>query len=100
KQEAMTAGRYAEELQARAKAPARAGFVEVTAQRRDGGVHYMIKDPGPGFAWRTYINADPSRAGSSCGRGVARAAILFDKLAYSPEGNVVAAFVGGKTETW
>lgn len=77
------------------------GHVEVTASRKPAGVQYLIKDPGSGFAWRNHLGADPSGAGSGQGRGVARAALLFDSLVYNPAGNAVAGLIRyEKAETW
>lgn len=80
-----------QELARRAADPQFAGQVEVSAVRKDGGIAYVVKDSGPGFAWRQHIRADPARATAATGRGIARAAIIFDRLSYNEEGNTAFA---------
>ncbi|AQR61906.1 hypothetical protein BZG35_09775 [Brevundimonas sp. LM2] len=99
KEELTARGAFQAELQRRASGVS--GTVEASGTRKAEGIHYLVKDPGPGFAWRTRIGADPSTARSKGGRGVARAAVLFDTLAYNAAGNAVAGLMRHeKTETW
>lgn len=67
--------------------------IEVIFQRQGDRCSLKISDKGDGFVWRKYMKVDPSRAMDNHGRGVARANMLFDKLAYNDVGNVVIAIV-------
>lgn len=70
--------------------------VEATVMRRPDGIYAVIKDEGPGFAWRDFMRPDPSRANFANGRGIAKAAHLsFDKLSYNDVGNQAVGFVSG-----
>ncbi|WP_396593816.1 response regulator [Brevundimonas sp. R86498] len=99
KEQLVASGGFQAELQRRA--PGVTGVVEASGTRKAEGIHYLIKDPGPGFAWRQQVSSDPSTARSRGGRGVARAAVLFDSLAYNAAGNTVAGLMRNKKlETW
>lgn len=57
----------------------------------------QIIDEGKGFAWREYLNVDPSRVLHNHGRGIAMAKILsFDEVVYQGCGNHVICTVYGK----
>ena len=90
----LLSGGWREEVDKRAQLPeniekkAEVDFVK-------NGNKYVIKisDQGNGFFWQKYMNADPSRALESHGRGIARANIIFSKLEYNKEGNQVLATI-------
>ncbi|WMS40964.1 response regulator [Acuticoccus sp. MNP-M23] len=70
------------------------GWVEAASVRRDDGIYVSVKDNGPGFNWKSFIQADPSRASAPSGRGIARAANgVFDKLTYDETGNQVVGVI-------
>ncbi len=73
--------------------------VEVTYWKRADGYYMAVKDEGPGFDWREYIELSPARASDNHGRGIAQARMTsFDKLSYNEAGNKVTAFVNAKEE--
>jgi len=93
----LAAGRWPQELAGRSKDPAYQGQVEATMVRRDEHLVLTVKDTGPGFDWRRFLAADPSRAGTLNGRGIARANnYTFGKLVYNEAGNEVVGVIQGK----
>ena len=90
----LLSGGWREEVDKRAQLPeniekkAEVDFVK-------NGNKYVIKisDQGSGFFWQKYMNADPSRALESHGRGITRANMIFSKLEYNKEGNQVLATI-------
>ncbi|MFC4170301.1 response regulator [Teichococcus aestuarii] len=69
-------------------------WVEAAAIRRQDGIYISVADNGPGFDWRPYLTADPSRAAASCGRGISRAAnFAFDRLSFDKTGNKAIGFI-------
>lgn len=95
----LASGRWHDQLKQRAKDPAYRGEVEATMVRRDGRLVLAVKDSGPGFDWRPFLAADPSRAGALNGRGIARANnYTFEKLAYNAAGNEVVGVIQAKKE--
>jgi CheY-like chemotaxis protein/anti-sigma regulatory factor (Ser/Thr protein kinase) len=68
--------------------------VELTMERAGGELRFTIRDQGPGFDWRKYLDVDPSRAFDNHGRGIAMArALSFDRIEYRGSGNEVLAVV-------
>jgi len=77
--------------------------VEVWFERRSEEVTITIKDQGPGFDWRRYLEMSPDLAFQTHGRGIAMArALCFDGLDYLGVGNEVVCTMkvsgGAKTE--
>jgi CheY-like chemotaxis protein/anti-sigma regulatory factor (Ser/Thr protein kinase) len=69
-------------------------IAEVWVQRDGDRLVYRIKDQGPGFDWRNYLEIDPARLFDSHGRGIAMARHLaFSRLDYLGNGNEVEAVV-------
>ncbi|MEI6415158.1 MAG: response regulator [Pseudomonadota bacterium] len=69
-------------------------YVIVRFQRKYHEIHFLIKDEGSGFDWRSYLVFDPSRAFDPNGRGIAMAKMTsFDRLEYHGVGNEVLAVV-------
>jgi CheY-like chemotaxis protein len=67
-------------------------FVEVRIQREPGALHVSIRDQGPGFDWRPYLDLSESRALYPNGRGIAMARhIAFRNLRFVDPGNEVVA---------
>lgn len=91
----LEAGSWDRALATRSRDPAYAkGSVEATILRKDAGLVLIVKDTGPGFDWKRFLAADPSRSALKCGRGIARAnAFIFDKLVYNQAGNEVTAAI-------
>lgn len=91
----LASGGWEEALASRAyQRSGQEGQVEATIQRRQNGLVLTVKDPGPGFNWRSYLEADPSRSSALCGRGIARAnTFIFDKVVYNAAGNEVRALM-------
>ena len=55
---------------------------------------FEIRDDGPGFDWRRFLDFDPERAFAPNGRGIALSKqISFASLTYLPPGNQVVATV-------
>lgn len=92
KQRLLEEGRWREALAGRATDPAYRGEVEASIARQDGALVLRVKDSGPGFAWRRFLQADPARSGALCGRGIARAgSFVFARMAFNEAGNEVTA---------
>jgi DNA-binding response OmpR family regulator len=87
----LAAGTLEGELARRAADPSYAGIAEAAAQRIEGGIQFAFRDPGPGFAWQRYLRPDPAQGIGQCGRGIARAALIFDRLDFHGTGNLVTA---------
>lgn len=68
--------------------------VEVEIHREPHELEFRIRDQGPGFDWRRFLDFDPERAFDLHGRGIAMARQLsFDRLQYQGSGNTVLAGV-------
>lgn len=87
----LAAGTLDMELTRRAADPAFSGIAEAAAQRIEGGIRFAFRDPGPGFAFQRYLRPDPAQGIGQCGRGIARAALIFDRLDFHGTGNLVTA---------
>ena len=67
---------------------------EVAVVRSSDELSFTIRDHGPGFDWRKYMEFDPERAFDPNGRGIAMARQLsFSRLVYEGRGNMVVAAV-------
>lgn len=67
---------------------------EVTMMALPDGISFRIRDPGPGFDWRGYLEMSPERAFDTHGRGIAMARLAsLDRVDYLGCGNEVLAFV-------
>lgn len=88
-------GMLATEIQQRILAPERAHLAcEVSMMRTVGGISFMIRDPGPGFDWRSYMEMSPDRAFDTHGRGIAMARLAsLDRLEYLGRGSEALAFI-------
>ena len=76
--------------------------VEVWFERRPEEVTITIKDQGPGFDWKRYLEMSPDLAFQTHGRGIAMArALCFDGLDYLGVGNEVVCTtkVSGEAKT-
>lgn len=95
KAELLAADRWEAEVQERLASPANAGrFVEVRLQREPGVLQVVIRDQGPGFDWRPYLDLSEARALYPNGRGIAMARhIAFRNLRFIDPGNEVVATV-------
>lgn len=96
----IQAGTWYEEMMRRVDLPEhKQKFVEVTLKNQSEGIYLKIKDQGPGFDWRRFLEVDPSRALDNHGRGIAQAlAISFDDVSYNEQGNSVMTFVSSEPE--
>jgi phosphoserine phosphatase RsbU/P len=85
--------RWLAELERRAALPENAGkYVDVSFDRDERQIEIVIRDQGPGFDWRPYLEPDPTRVFDTHGRGITIARRLsFDELEYRDPGNVVVA---------
>lgn len=85
--------RWVQEIERRYQLPElRDRFAQVTLERRDGLIRFVIQDDGEGFDWTPYQMLDPERAFDPHGRGIAMARMFgFDQLEYSGTGNTVTA---------
>jgi CheY-like chemotaxis protein len=91
----LAADRWEAEIEARLTAPAHAEkFVEVRIRREAGALHVTIRDQGPGFEWRQYLELSASRALYPNGRGIAMAHhVAFRNLQFIAPGNEVIATI-------
>ncbi|MBI2309246.1 MAG: response regulator [Rhodocyclales bacterium] len=91
----LEAGTLQDEIMLRIGAPERAHLsCEVSMMRGVGGISFMIRDPGPGFDWRSYLEISPERAFDTHGRGIAMARLSsLDRLEYLGRGNEALAFI-------
>lgn len=66
----------------------------VTVHRYADRLEFAIKDQGPGFDWKQYLDMSPDLAFASHGRGIAMArALSFDTIEYRGVGNEVVCTV-------
>ncbi len=66
----------------------------VRVEKNSDAVIFTIRDAGPGFDWRDYLEFSPERAFDPNGRGIAMARQLsFGSLEYQGNGNTVVARV-------
>jgi CheY-like chemotaxis protein len=88
-------GGWHEEVQRRLALPENASkYVEVSFERKDDCVRFVIRDQGDGFDWKRYIQVDPQRAFDTHGRGIAMANRLsFNELEYVGCGNEVVGTI-------
>ena len=93
KSELLAAGRWEEEVAARARRPENLDRAAELECRREGRcVAFSIRDRGPGFAWEPYLTLDETRAFRPNGRGIALARnIAFRTLEFRGCGNEVVA---------
>ncbi|MEO5364749.1 MAG: ATP-binding protein [Magnetococcus sp. WYHC-3] len=86
---------WEDEIQRRLELPEfRHRLASVQVLRQPDRVVFIIRDSGPGFDWRTFMNMDMKRRLDNHGRGIAMAArFSFDELTYRPPGNCVIAVV-------
>jgi DNA-binding response OmpR family regulator len=95
----LAAGTLDMELARRAADPSYTGIAEAAAQRIEGGIQFAFRDPGPGFAFQRYLRPDPAQGVGQCGRGIARAALIFDRLDFHGTGNLVTAVMATQVRT-
>jgi len=68
--------------------------VEVRFERDENQIRFTIRDDGPGFDWKPFLEIDPQRAFDTHGRGIAMANLLsFDALEYHGSGSEVVGTV-------
>ncbi|MCB1190653.1 MAG: response regulator [Leptospiraceae bacterium] len=68
--------------------------VTVKVNQTEDDISFIIRDDGPGFDWKNYINLSPDRVFDNHGRGIAMAGLLsFDKVDYRGKGNEALAIV-------
>ncbi len=68
--------------------------VFVRYERMEDEIHFLIRDQGPGFDWKPYLQPNPARAFDSHGRGIVVAKTTsFDRLEYRGSGNEVLGIV-------
>ena len=67
---------------------------EVSFERTDEAIRFVIRDQGNGFDWRGYMQIDPQRAFDTHGRGIAMANRLsFSRIEYRGSGNEVVGTI-------
>lgn len=88
-------GTWEAEVQRRLALPENAQKrVELRMERTADELRFIIRDDGPGFEWRKYLEVHPQRAFDNHGRGIAIArAMSFDRVEYRGSGNEVVAVV-------
>lgn len=87
--------RWKEEIAHRLALPEHAGKrATISFERVDGEIRFHIRDKGPGFEWRDYLELSPERAFHLHGRGIAMSRqVWFDRLDYLGTGNEVVAVI-------
>lgn len=87
----LKAGTWEAEVERRLAMPAnRNKWVDITYERGADTVTVHVKDAGPGFDWRSFMELDPQRAFEPNGRGIALARQLcFREMEYLGSGNEV-----------
>lgn len=69
-------------------------FVEVAFERLEDRIRFEVRDQGPGFDWRAFVDPSPQRLFDNHGRGIFMARLdSFDRLEYRGNGNQVVAEV-------
>ncbi|HEV7767197.1 MAG TPA: response regulator [Thermoanaerobaculia bacterium] len=96
KSELNGVNRWLDELERRAALPENlTKFVDVTYERDVDEIRITVRDQGPGFDWRPYLEPDLTRVFDTHGRGITIARRLsFDDLEYRGAGNEVVAKLG------
>lgn len=86
---------WEEEVQRRLAFPENAEkHAEVRFERLGNGVQFVIRDQGPGFDWKSFLQVDPERVFDTHGRGIAMANRLsFSRLEYRGSGNEVVGTI-------
>ncbi|MDE1153338.1 MAG: response regulator [Micavibrio sp.] len=89
----MKSGGLDAEIARRLTDPANADkHATVTFTRNGDRVHVTVRDDGPGFNWKPFLEIEPSRATEANGRGIAKAYLVsFDNLLFEEKGNKVTA---------
>ena len=94
KTELIASSRWREELNKRANQPEyKNKTAEIIFSKENDVYSLQVSDQGNGFAWKKFLQINPSRALDNHGRGVARANMVFSKLQYNKEGNKVLAII-------
>ena len=87
----LAADRWEQEVEARLALPENADkYVHASVRREDTRLRISIRDCGPGFEWRRFIELDQSRALHPNGRGIVVARhVSFRTLQFNERGNEV-----------
>lgn len=87
----LAADRWEQEVEARLALPENADkYVHTSVRREDRRLRICIRDCGPGFDWRRFIELDASRALHPNGRGIVVARhVSFRTLQFNDRGNEV-----------
>ncbi len=73
--------------------------VVVQFESSDTEIRFLVRDQGPGFDWRSFMEFRPDRAFDPNGRGIHMARTLsFDRIEYIGSGNQVMAVIERKDE--
>jgi len=93
KKQLMQEGKFDEEVGRLLADAANANkHATVTFTRSSDRVHVTVRDDGPGFNWKPFLEIEPSRATEANGRGIAKAYLVsFDNLVFEEKGNKVTA---------
>jgi len=95
KSKLCTSGGWSEEVRRRLALPENSSKrAEVSFERMDGRLRFVICDCGSGFDWERYMQVDPQRAFDTHGRGIAMANRLsFSQIEYPGCGNEVVGTI-------
>ncbi len=87
----LSDGTYDQEIARRLQLPENAAKkVTISFSQKGKEIEVTVKDQGPGFDWRPFMEIEPSRATNGNGRGIAKANLIsFDSLQYIDKGNAV-----------
>lgn len=100
KTQLLNDGKWEEEIKRRLGAlEHKAKFAYVSVKVIGSKAHFVIRDSGPGFNWRRFMDFDPERAFAPNGRGIALARQLsFPDLEFHGNGNEVTFSVRSMDE--
>ena len=95
KSKLCTSGGWSEEVRRRLALPENSSKrAEVSFERMDGRLRFVICDCGSGFDWERYMQVDPQRAFDTHGRSIAMANRLsFSQIEYRGCGNEVVGTI-------
>lgn len=93
-------GRWLDEINRRLETPAySAKQVRVELECLSDRVRLTVKDEGPGFNWRAFMDLDPVRAFDLHGRGIALSRLMsFDQVEFNSAGNMVQLTVNRRRD--
>lgn len=102
KSQLLMDGSWKEEITRRLALPENAGKrATLSICRTEREIEFVIRDQGPGFEWRDFLELKPERAFHLHGRGIAMSRqVWFDRVDYPGCGNEVSAAIQLGSVPW